>query len=404
MNNKLVGGILLIVGTSIGGGLLALPIATAQLGFTHAILLLIVCWVVMTTSALLILEINLWHPINSNLISMAATTLGRFGQVVAWVSYLLLLYALLAAYISGGGDFLQHLLSGLHLKFSNRFSACLFAGLLSFFIYQGIHTVDYVNRSLMFIKLAATALLVICIFPFVSIDYLLEPGKSYSLPAVVTSIMVVITSFGFAIIIPSLRSYFKNDARLLRRAILIGSVIPLVCYILWELVIMGVVPFQGQISLMAMAQSSHSSSDLINALSQLLDKSFINFLAKIFTTICLATSFLGVALSLFDFLGDGLAIKKTGLYKLLLYILTFLPPLIIANHYPNAFINALSYAGVLCIVLLILLPAMMTWSGRYIKKCATGYQVAGGKYLLIGLFIIVFLLIALSLAMHLKHC
>ncbi len=396
MNNRLIGGILLVIGTSIGGGMLALPVATAQLGFISAILFLIICWAVMTTSALLILVVNLWHPVNSNLISMAKTTLGRLGQIVTWISYLLLLYALLAAYISGGGDFLQHFLAGFHLKFSNKFSAYLFAVLLSFVVYKGIRTVDYVNRGLMFTKLAAIGLLIICIFPFVSIDYLLTFGKFHSLPVIITSITVIITSFGFAVIVPSLRSYFKNDEHLLRKAILIGSFIPLICYILWELVILGVLPSQGQFSVMAMTQSGHSTSDLINALNQLLHKPLINFLAKVFTAICLATSFLGVALSLFDFLSDGLAVKKTRLYKLLLYVLTFLPPLIIANHYPNAFIKALSYAGILCVILLIMLPAMMAWSGRYIKKIATTYQVAGGKYLLSILLVIAVALIVLA--------
>lgn len=396
MNNKLIGGILLIIGTSIGGGMLALPIATAQLGFINAILALIVCWAVMTASALLILEVNLWHTINSNLISMAKTTLGLFGQIVAWISYLLLLYALLAAYISGGGDFLQHFLSGFHIKLSSKPSLFLFTGLLSIIVYKGIHSVDYVNRGLMLSKITAYILLVISIFPFISISPLLISGKLQYLSEVISSITIIITSFGFAIIVPSLRSYFKNDEIKLRKAILIGSVIPLICYIVWELAIMGVIPTQGKFSLLTMTHSNHSTSDLLNSLNHLLHKPLINFLAKAFTAICLATSFLGVALSLFDFLSDGLAIKKTNLNKIILYVITFLPPSIIANHFPNVFIKALSYAGILCIILLILLPVMMTWSGRYIKKCATGYQVGGGKPLLIALLLIALSLIILS--------
>ncbi|MES2141753.1 MAG: aromatic amino acid transport family protein [Pseudomonadota bacterium] len=397
MNNKFIGGILLIIGTSIGGGMLALPIATAQLGFINAIIALILCWAVMTASALLILEVNLWHSINSNLISMAKTTLGLFGQIIAWISYLLLLYALLAAYVAGGGDFLQNFLIGFHINLANTPSAFLFTGLLSIIVYKGIHSVDYVNRGLMFSKITAYILLVLCIFPFVSINSLLTSAELHYFPAIISSITVVITSFGFAIIVPSLRSYFENDEKNLRKAILIGSLIPLVCYMLWELVIMGVIPAQGDLSLMAMTHSSHSTSDLLNSLNHLLHKPIINFLAKAFTAICLATSFLGVSLSLFDFLSDGLNIKKTSLNKVMLYVITFLPPLIIANHFPNVFIQALSYAGVLCVILLILLPVMMAWSGRYIKKCATGYQVRGGKYLLISLLSIAIMLIIVSL-------
>ena len=88
MDSKLIGGILLIVGTSIGGGMLALPIATSYLGFYGSLLLFVGCWLVMTSAALLLLEVNLWLPENSNLISMAKATIGQSGQIVAWlVSY-----------------------------------------------------------------------------------------------------------------------------------------------------------------------------------------------------------------------------------------------------------------------------------------------------------------------------
>lgn len=399
MNYKLFGGILLIIGTSIGGGMLALPIATAQLGFLNALIFLVICWAMMTAAALLILEVNLWHSLNSNLISMAKTTLGKFGQIIAWLSYLLLLYALLAAYIAGGGDFLRHLLLTFHLSLSTKISEILFAGLLSLIVYKGLGSVDYVNRGLMLSKLLSFILLVICIFPFISIRYLFNLENSYQLSFIVSSTTVIMTSFGFAVIVPSLRSYFNNNSFILRRAILIGSLIPLFCYILWELTIMGAIPTHGHSGLLFMYHSGHSTSDLISALNHLLDNQLINFFAKIFTSICFATSFLGVGLSLFDFFSDGLQIEKKGLKKLVLYSFTFLPPLFIANHYPHAFIRALSYAGVLCAILLVLLPAMMAWSGRYIKKCAQGYQVAGGKALLLSLIIMALFIITLGLVL-----
>jgi tyrosine-specific transport protein len=397
MNNKLIGGILLIVGTSIGGGMLALPIATAQLGFINAFIALVLCWAVMTLSALLILEVNLWHPVNSNLITMAKTTLGTFGQIIAWTSYLSLLYALLAAYIAGGSDFLQHLLLTFHITVSTKISALLFTALLSLVVYKGLRSVDYINRGLMFSKLFTFILLALCIFPFISIDYLLTLANPYFTTMILGSITVIMTSFGFAVIVPSLRSYFKNDLLMLRKTILIGSLIPLFCYVIWEIAIMGIIPAQGNPSLTLMYHSGHSASDLMMALSNLLHNRLINLLAKIFTSICLATSFLGVALSLFDFLSDGLKIKKRALNKFVLYVLTFLPPFLIANHYPHIFIIALSYAGVLCALLLILLPAMMAWSGRYIKKSAIGYRLAGGKFLLISLITIALFIIVLSL-------
>ncbi|MDQ2993527.1 MAG: hypothetical protein M3R00_01060, partial [Pseudomonadota bacterium] len=100
-NNKLLGAILLIAGTSIGAGMLALPVVTAEHGFIASAILLISCYIVMTYTALLMLEVNLWLPSGANIISMTKETLGRTGEIIASLSYLLLLYCLISAYLAG---------------------------------------------------------------------------------------------------------------------------------------------------------------------------------------------------------------------------------------------------------------------------------------------------------------
>jgi tyrosine-specific transport protein len=392
MNSKLLGGILLVVGTAIGGGMLALPVATSATGFFNSTLLLFVCWLIMTASAFLILEVNLWLPANSNIISMAKATLGAPGQVVAWLSYLLLLYSLLAAYIAGGGDFLGHLIAIDGMTLPNWVASLLFAVILGFIVYCGIRSVDYVNRALMITKFGALALLLILILPHVSSNHLAGGQFKY----ITASVTVAITSFGFSNIIPSLRAYFHSDVKKLRLAILIGSLIPLVCYILWDLAIMGVISRDGADGLIAMAHSGHSNSEFVSALSVLLQRETITVFARIFTSICLATSFLGVALSLSDFLADGLRVAKSGKGNLIIFTTTFLPPMVIVLFYPGAFIAALSYAGIYCMILLVLLPALMAWSGRYRKQLPSAYRVWGGKPLLIALMISAILIIGNS--------
>jgi tyrosine-specific transport protein len=380
-NMKLLGGILLIIGTSIGGGMLALPIATSPIGFVQSSFLLFFCWFVMTAGAFIILEVNLWLPNESNIISMAKATLGKSGQAVAWVTCLLLLYSLLAAYIAGGSDFFKSLLTLAHVSLPSWLVSILFTVLLGQIVFRGIQSVDIVNRGLMFAKLAALFLLIVWVSPHVSMDKLESGEFKY----ITTSLTVAITSFGFATIIPSLRSYFHNDVKKLRQAILIGSLIPLVCYILWNLTIMGVIPREGENGLISILHSGRSTSEFVNQLSLLLQRDTITTFARIFTSICLLTSFLGVALGLSDFLADGLKIVKEGKNKFLICAVTFLPPLLIVLVYPGAFIAALSYAGIYCVVLLVLLPALMAWAGRYRKNIANGYQVIGGKALLVFL-------------------
>lgn len=393
MNSKLIGGILLIIGTSIGGGMLALPASAAPGGFWHASLLLFACWVLMTYSALLILEVNLWLPRNSNIISMAHATLGKAGEIVAWVAYMFLLYCLISAYISSGTDVLNYLLALINIHSSLWFDSVLFVLIFGFIVYKGIHSVDIMNRGLMAIKLASYTLLVILIAPHVQMQNL----QNGPIKALLPSVTVMITSYGFATIIPSLRSYFHDDIKKLRLAILIGSFIPLVCYILWICVFLGVVPHDPNVTLYDAIVKGRATSDLINSLSEYLQSPWITDFARVFTSVCVGTSFLGVSLGLTDFLADGLKIHKRGKGGFIIYSLTFLPPLGIVLWYPDAFILGISYAGVVCIVLLALLPALMAWSGRYKKQFVDRpYQVIGGKPSLILLIVTSLAAIALS--------
>ncbi|WED43314.1 amino acid permease [Legionella cardiaca] len=374
-NSKFIGGILLIVGTSIGGGMLALPVSTAEVGFTNSVFFLIMCWLIMTVGALLILEVNLRLPSGSNMVSMAKSTLGVPGQVVAWITYLFLLYTLLAAYISGGSDVLGSILAKVHIDLPNWLTSLIFTVIFSLVVYAGIRAVDYVNRGLMFGKLGVYILLVIIISPHVNPSSL----SGGSLRAITGSLMILVTSFGFASIVPSLREYFNDDVKSLRKVILLGSLIPLTCYILWDAVIMGVVQRDGNAGLVALMTNEHATSGLTDALSGAVNSQWITGFFGFFTSICMVTAFLGVSIGLFDFLADGLSLKKSGVQGKWTLALTFVPPLIVVLVNPGIYLHALGYAGICCVILLLLLPAIMTWRARTLDPNGGIILVPGGN-------------------------
>ncbi len=390
--SKFIGGTLLIVGTSIGGGMLALPVSTAGAGFTNSIFFLIFCWLIMTIGALLILEVNLRLPAGSNMVSMAKSTLGLPGQIIAWLTYLFLLYTLLSAYISGGSDVFDGLLQRLHYNLPAWLTSLLFTFFFSLIVYAGISAVDYVNRGLMFGKLGIYLLLVIIISPHVDLSSL----RGGSAQAITGSLMILVTSFGFASIVPSLRDYFKDDITTLRRVILIGSLVPLICYIIWDAVIMGVVQRGGENGLLALMNSNHATSGLTEALSDVVQNTWITGFFGFFTSICMITAFLGVSIGLFDFLADGLSLRKTGLQGKWVLALTFLPPLAIVLINPGIYLHALSYAGVCCVILLLLLPSIMTWRARKLDTNQNSHMVPGGNFTLILVMIIAIFLLTIA--------
>ena len=360
MISKFIGGILLIVGTSIGAGMLALPIANAEIGFWYSSLWLCGCWMLMTTGAFLLLEVTLYLPPGTHMVSMAAATIGKSGLLITWITYLLLLYALLCAYISGATDVLQGLLGKMALSPCAGALAIGFTLIFGLIVYRGIREVDWVNRILMFAKLGIYLLLVVFITPYV------KPGLLKAIPeqAMHHSVMILITSFGYGIIIPNLRDYFNNDIKKLKKVILIGSLIPLICYIIWNAIIAGALPAHGNNGLISLIHSHQATSTLANLLTYTVQNPMISGLFNAFTSICMLTAFLGVSLSLMSFLSDGLKFQQSGKEGMTLFVLTFLPPLLMVIWFPGAYLFALNYAGYLCVVLLLILPALMVCYGR----------------------------------------
>jgi tyrosine-specific transport protein len=371
MRSKLIGGILLIVGTSIGGGMLALPMANAEVGFLPSSLALLGCWLLMTLGAFFILEVNLYLPKGKHMVSMAYQTLGLPGLMLTWVSYVLLLYTLLAAYISGGADVFGGLLNLIHVPVQDWQSSILFTLCFGTIVYGGIQRVDWTNRGLMFGKLAIYMLLIVLIAPHIQCDALTQ----HKTDAIPNTLMILITSFGFAIIVPNLRDYFEHDLSSLKRVILIGSLIPLLCYLAWDMVIMGSISRDG---LMALTITTHPTTSLANQLALTVLNPTIDRLFRAFTSICMLTAFLGVALCLISFLSDGLNLNRHGKQGMLLALLTFVPPLMLVLYLPGAYLGALRYAGILCVILLLMLPALMALIGR--KKFKPAFRVPGGIF------------------------
>ena len=385
MNSKVLGGILLIIGTTVGGGMLALPVVAAPVGLYGTLIFLLFCWIIMAIGAFLILEVSLWLPAGANLISMGRATLGRWGEVATWISYLLLLYALLSAYIAGGSDVLNDLLGLVNVHLPISIDSILFTGVLGFVVFRGIRSVDYFNRGLMVFKLGSLMLLIVIIAAKIHLGAAL-PEKFYRFN--LSTVMVMITSFGFSIIIPSLRNYFGDDVKSMRLTLFLGALFPLVLYTIWIVLIMYVAMEHGHGSLMSLLNTGHAAVSISHALEVSLNNAWITELARFFTSICMLTSFLGVSLSMTDFLADGLKLEKRGKQGAIIYAMAFLPPLVIIMFYPRIFITALDYAGSVCIFLLVLIPALMAWSGRYRKKIAKGYRVWGGKSLLVVVMLV----------------
>ncbi len=387
-SHRILGGVLLIAGTTIGGAVVALPITTGVSGFFPALAAFLICWTYLTYSAFLFLEANLWIEGETNLISMAEHTLGRPGKLLGWTAYLFLLVALTTAYMAVSGPFfidVAETLLGIDLP--NWIGPIPFLLVAAAMLMQGTKSVDLVNRVLMIGLGISFFCLLLLIVPSMDVDRLAVANWK-KMPL---SLSFIITAFGFHIVIPSLTTYMKGDLHSIKRAIFLGSLIPLVLYIVWELVTLAILPFEGQWGILMSAQNDVPAT---RALSKLLNEPAIVLSARVFELTAVLTSFVGVSLSLMDCLSDALKVQKKNSGRILLTTLTLVPPYIFCLLSPSLFFQALGLAGGFGVsILLGLLPALMVWAGRYSHGFDGPYRAPGGRkalltVILVSLFIV----------------
>ena len=289
MKARVVGSVLIILGTSVGAGMLALPVVLASAKWPVSLSLLIFCWAIMTVGAFSLLEVSLWLPVGTNLISMAKQTLGWLGQLLTWVVYLFLLYALLCAYLSGASDLFYTMVKTFGWHAPYWLSALITTLVLGAVVYSGLGTVDRLNRLLISVKLVLFFTLFVVIAPHVHSHWLAQ-GQMRSTS---TMLMVLLTSFGFAIIVPSLRQYLHDDTLLLKKVIFVGSLLPLIIYVLWIFIIQGIIPRAGSHGLLMLQQAKHMNSSLMYTVTARVDYAWLAAMARVFISICVLTSFFG---------------------------------------------------------------------------------------------------------------
>ncbi|KAI5433428.1 hypothetical protein KIW84_020631 [Lathyrus oleraceus] len=168
--------------------------------------------------------------------------------------------------------------------------------------------------------------------------------------AVPMSIPIIALSFVYQNVVPVLCTNLEGDLLKVRSAIVLGTGIPLVLFLIWNGVILGTVG-DNPMGLDPLQQLRSSNGT-------------IGPIVEVFSFLAIATSYIGFVLGLSDFLADLLNLP-TGQNKPLPYILTLIPPFLFSLLDPEIFFKALDFAGTYGVLLLFgVIPAAMSWSDR----------------------------------------
>ncbi|MGV8002566.1 tryptophan permease [Photorhabdus temperata subsp. temperata] len=386
----ILGGAMIIAGTAVGAGMFSTPVATSGVWFTGSIILLIYTWMCMYFSGLMILETNLNYPSGASFHTMTKDLLGKGWNAINGISITFVLYILTYAYISAGGSIIAHNFENI-ISISQANAGFIFAFIVAFIVWLSTQAVDRLSTILIggmvitfFMSVGGMFTEVKYVILFNQTDAISNDTATSYMPYALAALPYLLVSFGYHGNIPSLVKYYHKDRKAVIRSLLLGTLIALAIYILWQYVIQGNIPREAFKQIIA---DGGNIGDLLKHMDNTTNSKTVHQLLNAFSYMALASSFLGVSLGLFDYIADFFGFKDDNTGRLKSALVTFIPPTVLALLAPNGFLYAIGFAGLAATIWAVIVPALMVRASRRRFPDAS-YRAPGGKFL-IG-FIILF--------------
>jgi tyrosine-specific transport protein len=376
--NRQWGAILLVAGTCLGSGMVALPIVLSKLGLYLGIAAMVFMWAVMYGAALVTVELNLQTKRSLPLGQLGDHFSGPKAKLLGILSLKLLSYALLAAFLYGVSSIVHEL-----LPHYTHTTILLWCGGIAFTILSThMPVIDLLNRFLFNILLVGLGGLILFLWiqlPGGQLPIMPSTCAAWSWAGILP---VIFTAFGFHGMIHALTDYCQNDARVLKRAFFWGSLIPAVIYILWTVGVLGTIHGADPAFYHTMATKGVEVGDLVRELTELSHTPWLKTMIWAGMVLKFTLSIMGVGLSLREALKPLKPFQNRS--QTTLSALCVFPPLLVAYLIPNAFIAVLGFAGMILVIIALFLPLYLL---QTVKKPLT-FPVLNNRWILMGLWIV----------------
>lgn len=221
-----------LVGAIVGLGMFGIPYAVERAGFTVGIFYIIGLGIVTLLLHLIYGEIVERTQGKHRLTGYAEKYLGKKMKGAVGAAVMLAVYSSLLAYIIVGGKFLALLFPGI----SPTVLSLTFWFVLSFVVWKDLRTVGWIE----FLMTGFLLFFVVVLFgwggsridvqnfpPFHSADFFLPYG-------------VILFAFSGIFAIPEIREMLKGDGARYKKAIIVGSLVPIIVYLLFTILVVGI--------------------------------------------------------------------------------------------------------------------------------------------------------------------
>lgn len=234
MKTKLLRAISALVGTAIGAGILGIPYTVM-----HAGILVGLGYLLLLTGVVLILNLMYGEAVlrtkgDHQLAGYAKIYFGLGGEILATVASLVGIYGALLAYVIKGGEFLAFIFNT-----NPVVSSVFFAGVCSLLVLIGLKILSEVEIFLTIGILGLVVLLIAVASSQISpVNF--SPLAVFEIPFLLLPYGVVLFALHSASVIPEVEEILRLEHRLLKRAIIFGTLIPAVVYLLFALTVLGI--------------------------------------------------------------------------------------------------------------------------------------------------------------------
>lgn len=362
MKSRVWGGIFIIAGTTIGAGMLAFPIVGLRVGVTASLSIMVCYWLYMLMTAVLASEIVIRFSDYPTIPEIVGRELGCVWSWLGAGALLLLFGSLMVAYTVSGASVIHEVFRPVIILPESVYMIIL-TGLLGGVVVNKIPALDTVNRHLFFLMIVALGVMSVIILRSDVMPHF-QPEHVPTRSEVLAVIPVLFTTFGFQGSIPVIIKYVGAKRKDLWLTFGLGSFIPLLVYLLWQHVALDglsdeaktlardlAIDNVGPFLTLLQDSAQERSSDTVGALFAVS--------AHAFSFFAIVTSYIGVGLTLRDYLGNVLGGKQVFNTPLKQFAWVSGVPLIAALVYPHGFIGALGFAGFMLLILAVILPGIV---------------------------------------------
>tara|TARA_Y100000310_G_C20682751_1_gene816986 strand:+ start:1678 stop:2841 length:1164 start_codon:yes stop_codon:yes gene_type:complete len=367
MNRNMIGAVATLVGAIIGAGVLGLPYVFAKSGILLGLCSLVLIGSVVILMNMMLGEVTLRTKRSHMLPWLAELLLGKSGKVLMFLGLFVGVWGAMVAYLIGVGESIaaiygSTLIFGIN---ANLFFSLAFFITASALVYFGLRAV---TRGEMIMATATVVIiLALCAWGLFRLDF--SNLTTISWKNIFVPYGVILFAMLGAPTVPEIRRILEKDKRAIKKALLIGTLIPLTLYALFAIVTVGIT---------GLATTEIATIGLGNSLGIA-----AVFLGNLFAVFAMASSYVILGLALKDSITDGLRMRHW-----LAFLLTVFVPLIIFLLGVKSFINVIGMTGALAGALFGILIALM-WreakrNGQ--RKPEFSIRFPGASYLLIAVF------------------